>query len=200
MYSSKFSLRSNTNGADYISCSIVCYKEHKTVHANVQSPFGPSDNAYLLPFKPLTVTLVNPPIEETTTEHTSPRDHFRILESSQDLPRLFCLYPKLRAQLHGIYVATLEPPHGYRDTELESNSLFDRGRGRGRPGSQSRGRGRCRSNGAPWAPQKGRKLALSRMRKLKDCEDRDGSGIRELSRLVIRLSESKPWESHDLKT
>ncbi len=186
------------HGADHISCSIECYKGHKPVHANAQSPSGPSDNAYLLPSELLPVMLVNPPLLGTTTEHTSPGNLFRTLESSQDLPRLFSLYPKLWAQLHEIYLATLEPPPGYRDTELESNSRFDRGRRR--LGGMIRGRGRSGGNGAPWTPQKGRKLALSRMRKAKDCEDRDGDGIREFSRLVIGLCESKPWELHDSKT
>ncbi len=182
-----FPITSVLGKTDHTSCSIECYKEHRLVHANMQAAYWPDANVSGHSPEHSPVTLENPPSMDITLKSAQPGNPFTALESSPDLQNLFILYPKLRAQLHEVYIATLEPPPTCQDSEQRNNSRFDGGRG------QVRGRGRSRrwGNGAPWTPQRGQKLAVSRIRKFRECDVKESDGLREFSRLLIRLHKSE---------
>ena len=159
------------------------------MHADEHSVSESSGNTNSFGLKPLPMRLVDPPSMESATKFVKPANALEALESSSDLRGLFSLYPKLREQLGEVYTATIEPSSEYQENEHGSNGRLEHGISR--PGRRSRGRGRIGDNSAPWTPQRGRKLALSRLRKLRDCEGNDGNGTREFSRLVVQIGESK---------
>lgn len=172
---------------NHTSCSIQCYKEHRLVHLRMQAAYPLDGNASEHSLEHSPVTLEDSPSREITMKSSQPGNPFTALESSPDLQNLFTVYPKLRAQLHQVYIATLEPPHNCPDSEQRNNSRFDGGRGQVRV----RGRSRGWSNDAPWTPQRGQKLAVARIRKFRECEIKESYGLREFSRLLVRLHSSK---------
>lgn len=184
-----FPVESVQGKTDHTSCSIKCYNEHRAVQANTQAARQPDSRVNKHPSEPPPVTLENPPSMDNSLKSLQPGNPFTALESSPDLQNLFVLYPNLQKQLHEVYIATLEPPPNCQESEQRNNRRFEGGSGqvRGKPYGRCRGRG----NGPPWTPQRGQKLAFSRIRKFRDCEGKESDGMREFSRLVIRLHESE---------
>ena len=186
MSSSIVSTRSKAvkGDSEHASCSMECYKEHKAAHEDDHLAMGLGGKCAELPPKPPTVNSS----EVTIAIATQATNTSANLESSPTLQSLYLMYPTLRAQLHEVYVSTLEPPAGYQDGEHRGNGRFNlqSGRRRGRGIS----RGGSRGKGAPWNHQRGQNYALSRMRKIKVSEGKDGDGMREFSRLVLGLVES----------
>ena len=100
------------------------------------------------------------------------------LETSCELKDLFVRYPQLRAQLRDVYVATNEPLDStYENTHERSG--FGRGSNRGRRGGSPRERGKP----GPWSQQKGLRLGLRQLQKLKEFEG-TGEGLKAFSNLV----------------
>ena len=109
------------------------------------------------------------------------------LDSSPDLQHLYKRFPRLFAQLKVIYEATTEPSDDQHDDQSSSRSHIDRGRGR----SRGRGRGRDRGAGAPWSYQRGFKAGLHQLRKLRRLDGGDGEGLREFSKLAMKVNSGK---------
>ena len=169
-----------------ISCSIECYREHQTIHKDELPTYELGRNIHGLPLKPPPAMLVNPPSTKTIAKPLQPESPFETLESSPDLQNMYTLYPKLLAHLREVYVATLGPSPDFQYSENRNSgrfSRFDRGRGRVR----GKGRGGSGSDGVSWTPEKGRKLALLRIKKFRGYEGEEGNGMREFSRLVTGL-------------
>ena len=82
-----------------------------------------------------------------------------------------------------IYGAATEPSDDQDDVHSSSRSHTDRGRGR----SRGRGRGRDRGAVAPWSQQKGFKAGLHQLRKLRRLDGDDGEGLREFSKLAMKI-------------
>ena len=112
------------------------------------------------------------------------------LDSSPDLQLLYKRFPRLFAQLQVIYEATTEPSDDQPDDQSSSRSHIDRGRGRSR--GRGRGRGRDRGAGAPWSHQRGFKAGLHQLRKLRRLDGGDGEGLREFSKLVMKVIQANP--------
>ena len=105
------------------------------------------------------------------------------LDSTPDLQLLYKRFPRLFAQLQTIYEATIEPSDDQNEDQSSSRGHIDRGRGR----SRGRGRGRDRGAGVPWSHQRGFKAGLHQLRKLRRLDGDDGEGLREFSKLAIKI-------------
>lgn len=112
------------------------------------------------------------------------------LEWSPDLQLLYKRFPRLFSQLQIVYEATTEPTDDPHDDHWSSRSHTDRGRGR----SRGRGRGRDRGAVAPWSQQKGFKSGLHQLRKLRRLDGDDGEGLREFSKLAMRITQGHQSE------
>ena len=174
-----------------LSCSIECYKSHQNTHAEASGAIIEHPGPTGLPPKP-------PPVPFLTSiglhdEHGGSSIAARSaisLDWSPDLQLLYKRFPRLFSQLQMVYEATTEPTDDPHDDHLSSRSHTDRGRGR----SRGRGRGRDRGAVAPWSPQKGFKAGLHQLRKLRRLDGDDGEGLREFSKLAMRITQRNKSE------
>ena len=143
---------------------------------------GDTDSA--LPLEPMRVSLE----DEIKDKYMPTATAFTSLESSPALHGMLSMHPQLLAQLQTIYNATLEPLSDSQKDEHMRICQIDHGGGRVR----GRGRGNIRGSRPSWTPQRGQRLALSQIRQIKACEGNHGDGIKEFSRLVMRLIDSEP--------
>ncbi|KAK5136829.1 hypothetical protein LTR08_001751 [Meristemomyces frigidus] len=174
-------------------CSIECYKQHKTQHAN--------DEATKIQQE------ARARRDRPGTTQRAPKVNFSGFEKNDDLKRLLSRYPLLKIQLQAVYGHTLEPGPDdarswnrepmYGDGRPDTNSFRGRGRGRGRGkgfdrgGRGGRGRGGFhtdddRQHGA-WTREKGDKEALAVVKKMRQGgeDDAKAEGMREFLELCL---------------
>lgn len=164
------------------SCSIECYKSHRSTHADVPSPAAIQSTPNGLPPKPPTA------VEFTGASNSHVNGNGpsfgtyspSVLESSADLQILYTRYPQLRDQLKEIYKAAIKPPDDELDDQTLSNERRDRGHGRGR----NRAPVRDGRTAATWSRHKGIKSGIHRLRMLRNVKGEDGDGLREFSKIV----------------
>jgi len=164
------------------SCSLDCYKTHKSTHADTSKS---SNNTYLSVMPSLKSVDpsggISTPNGVSRARH-SVGDQFHTLPSSPKFQQLLNRHPRLRSQLHHIYVATLEPAH---ESQYRSDHHHHIGRGRGR----GRGRGTGRGAGqSPWTQESGFNNGLHRLTNTRDYKGTESGGIEEFSKLALELS------------
>lgn len=174
-----------------LSCSIECYKSHQNTHAEASSPTIERPAPTGLPPKPPPVPFFSPiDLHDERGGSSIAAKSAISLDWSPDLQLLYKRFPRLFSQLQMVYEATTEPSDDQHDDHSSSRSHTDRGRGR----SRGRGRGRDRGAVAPWSQQKGFKAGLHQLRKLRCLDGDDGEGLREFSKLTMRIIQGNPLE------
>jgi zinc finger HIT domain-containing protein 3 len=88
------------------------------------------------------------------------------LDSSKELQELFIKYPRLQSQLEEINTATLPPIEGY---------------GFGQGASKRGGKVEV------WNSDRGLQKGVEALSKARNASGEDGSGVREFSRLVLKI-------------
>ena len=174
-----------------LSCSIECYKSHQNTHVEASSPSIERPAPTGLPPKPPPVPFLSP--SNLHGEHggsSFAANSATSFDWSPDLQLLYKRFPRLFSQLQVVYEATTEPINDQHDDHSSSRIHTDRGRGR----SRGRGRGRDRSAIAPWSQQKGFKAGLHQLRKLRRLDGDDGEGLREFSKLAMRITQGNQSE------
>ena len=175
-----------------LSCSIECYKSHQNSHAEASGPTTDRSALPGLPPKPPPVPFSSP--LDLRDEHGGSSFAAKpaiSLDRSPDLQLLYKRFPRLFSQLQMVYEATTEPSDDQHDDHSFSRSHTDRGRGR----SRGRGRGRDRGAVAPWSQLKGFKAGLHQLRKLRCLDGDDGEGLREFSKLAMKIIQESSSET-----
>ena len=135
---------------------------------------------------PSDVPLKSPSVfQHSPTDRSLHGDQHTTFETSLDLQRLFLEYPRLRAQLKEVYVATNEPLENSNDEKSRESHGFRRGSSRGyrvNKSQQSR-------KSTPWAQRKGFILGLRRFQKLQAARGLEGEGLKEFSKLMLNTVE-----------
>ena len=131
----------------YFSCSIPCYKTHKTSHVEASNPKSAEDDSKE---KQL------PPDRPGTTQRV-PKVDFTGFEDDKEFQHLLSRFPNLKHQLQLAYGVTLEPGPDEEFTWGRRDWLDDdRGSARGGFRGRSRGRGRgarARGRGGRFMPE-----------------------------------------------
>ncbi|KAK3057281.1 hypothetical protein LTS18_011517, partial [Coniosporium uncinatum] len=180
------------------SCSLTCFKTHKTLHETNALASKP------LPQPPPAAVPQLPPTTATTTTTTTttaalpptPRTplsqdpHTAALLSHPAFTPLFTRYPNLKQQLRFIYRKTLPPDEGGMESYHMSNGRGGgrggRGRGRGRGGGRGGAGGRGGFQGV-FKQEKADERAGRRLREEMGREDGWGEGLREFGRVCLEV-------------
>ncbi|KAF7190201.1 hypothetical protein HII31_08532 [Pseudocercospora fuligena] len=159
------------------SCSIACYKSHKTIHEGEE---GAAPSASTSP--PGKPAADNQKLNQSKTpQRKSPYADF---ENDPDFKLLMQRYPKLYYELSAVFALTLEPgpddQRTWRDSGLfsephEQRSSFRGGRG-GRSGNR-RGHHQQAEHDeklrGPWTREKGDRQAQDAMHRLRHVDDEE---------------------------
>ena len=101
---------------------------------------------------------------------------------------LFGRHPKLKQHLRHIYEASIESQESYFDDQIQSNGHDSRAQGRG-PNTR---RSEARKPGSDGPRRMGVKAGMHELRLLRSLVGDDGEGLREFSKLVIKLVDALP--------
>ncbi|KAG6232489.1 hypothetical protein E4U26_004968 [Claviceps purpurea] len=139
-------------------CSVACNKTHKENHP---------------PDQPIPVPQPDKPVPSSNGTSNSPQKNgslnpFRVLDTSDDLRRLFRKYPNLAEQLLTIFAAT-QPPEEAPDKRI--------------PASLMQGVAKKET----WNHDIGINNGKEALRKARDLKGEAGEAVREYSELVLHL-------------
>lgn len=149
------------------SCSLQCFKSHKTTHPDSAAALNtPAQPEVGLPQAP-----PPPPIPRYLKKKTD----FSVLALNPKFTELLKTYPTLLSTLQRVYAATIEPDPDDQARRRRVNTGGFRGRG-----SRSRGRGgrfggfNEESEGR-WTQKKGDAVGMRELKKIRDGEIDDNS-------------------------
>lgn len=126
------------------SCSIACYKPHKSTHEDITPKSSAETSTQQLQSK----------IDRPGTTQRAPKLDFTGFENDKDFQHLLTRFPNLKHQLQLVYGVTLEP--GPDDAgRWNRQNWFPDDRDGNRGGFQDRGRGRGRGRGGGTGPGRG---------------------------------------------
>lgn len=143
------------------SCSVACSNQHKINHP---------------PDEPKPEPEAKPVSQPDSNGHTrrpgtvgagSFRGPFAALDDSEELRRLFKLYPSLPEILDDINTATLPPVDEYTPSGL--------------PTAVRKG------NEQPWNSDRGLQKGVKALKQARNSDGKDGESVREYSRLVLQI-------------
>jgi hypothetical protein len=159
----------------FLSCSLSCFKTHKTTHPEPIN--APASSATTSP------SLPQPPPPAPIPRYLKKKTDFSVLATNPKFQELLKTYPTLLPTLQRVYAATIEP-----DPEEEARRRrFTRGGFRGR-GSRGRGRGRggFDDREARWTQKKGDADGMKLLKGLRDGKsgDKEKDGMAEFVRLI----------------
>ncbi|KAF3048101.1 hypothetical protein E8E12_010334 [Didymella heteroderae] len=140
-------------------CSLLCFKEHKPVHAN-DAP------TLVAPVEP---EIPQPPPPAPIPRYLKKKTDYSVLATNPKFQELLKQYPALLPTLQRVYAATIEPDEDDRPRR------GGRGGFRGR-GSRGRGRGRGgRYDDTPhrWTQKQGDNDAMKILKGYREREDTD---------------------------
>lgn len=180
-----FDLASHAIANSGKSCSIDCYKQHKSVHAQSQIPPATA------PIKAPTPSVISTADSSKQDGHKLQQDSYNTLLQSAGLQQLLTRYPPLKSLLNSIYTTTLEPTPEAQERDARRRERRQRGRGNGRSIRKPRERE------APWTQERALRQALNHFRKLKAAEGRDGEGLKEFTALVAKTTQESTAKTPD---
>lgn len=143
------------------SCSLPCFKEHKTTHVDdVPAP---------VPAAPAESDIPQPPPPAPVPRYLKKKTDFSVLATNPEFQELLKTYPSLLPALQRVYAATIEP-------DAEDQPRANRGGRGGFRGRGGRGRGRGgRFDTVPprWTQKQGDADAMRMLKGYRDREDTD---------------------------
>ena len=164
-----------------VSCCIDCYRSHKPIHADVLVADHKPKPPVIAPLMSAIPDSSEVGLHPASESHHSALGHFEKLASSSELQHLLDRFPLLRSQLHGIYIATIQPADEFREQRgYRSHTSILRGRGHVRVTGRGPGR-------HPWSAEVGLKRALHRLRVARAGLDGASDGVAAFSNLTLEL-------------
>jgi len=178
-----------------LSCSLVCYKTHKPVHATENAPTEDSANTNDQSTTPTINTVASSasvaPLQLQPLVQARP--NIQNILTSPAIASLLSSRPALLAQLRQIYTAMLPPsdPHSTYNSNNNTNNHSgyhpyhnrgrgDRGRGRGRGGQYRQNN----DHKASWTQDRAEEQALKLVGKLRGAEDEEGRQLDEFVKVM----------------
>ncbi|RYO72867.1 hypothetical protein AA0113_g593 [Alternaria arborescens] len=146
-------------------CSLLCFKTHKTTHA---------DTTEVAP-KPAEPVLPQPPPPAPIPRYLKQRTDFSVLATNPKFQTLLKTHPMLLASLQRVYAKTIkpDPEDEKRRRMLERNAFRGRGtRGRGRGGRGGWNRSEDRQE--KWTQKKGDKDGMAELKGIRDGQGKEG--------------------------